>query len=181
MNTIINKNKSFILIFFGVVLLSACNCTSQQKQAQNSLLQNNKNDYNVKTFEFPASTVVHLKTCIHKYGYPPSIPENVYWIRPDTTGLELYEKQNLLHKYHFNQQGRMDTYFYQGSMVSGIYPIAYSFKYDNHHPELVREINDDFYKISYRIEYDHATNIRWIEKLDSTGKKIEIALIKINR
>lgn len=120
-----------------------------------------------------------LKFCLKNYGYPPNLPDSIYWIKPDTTGISNLKKERLAFKYNFDPTGKVAMYYYQGSLNSGIFPLPYSFTYDKNKPELVTQIDDVFYKTKYQINYDTQNNINWIEKLDSLDKRIEILHIKI--
>ena len=173
------KRTSRILMIILIVLLSGFNCMNQNKRVTATLTKTNGNDSTLNTFVLPDSSLLDLKLCINKFGYPPKIPQNIYWFKPDIAGLTDIEKHNLIVKYNFDKQSKLTTYYYQGSLISGIFPLPYFFKYDKNKPALICEINDGFYKTKYRIKYDTAMNIQWIEKLDSINKRIEILTIKI--
>gem|GEM_PF-4962510 len=123
--------------------------------------------------------VLDLKFCLENYKYPPKLSKDIYWTKPDTLGSSSLQKENIIFKYRFDNDGKVTMYFYQGSLISGIYPLPYFFQYDKNNPELVEKIIDGFYKIKYRIEYDESKNIRTIEKLDSLNKRIEILTLEI--
>ncbi len=162
-----------------IVLLSGFICMNQNKRVTAILTRTNGTDSTLMTLDLSDSSIVDLKFCINKFGYPPKIPRNIYWIKPDTTELTDFEKQNLVFKYNFDKAGNLTTFYYQGSMISGIFPLPYFFKYDKNNSALICEIIDGFYKIKYRINYDTVMNIQWIEKLDSINKRIEILTIRI--
>jgi len=173
------KGTLLSLLLILIVLLSGFNCKDQTRKVSATLARTNGNDSTLNSFALSDSSLFDLRVCINKLGYPPNIPQNIYWNQPDTTGLTDIEKQDLVFKYNFDKAGKLTTYYYQGSMISGIFPLPYLFKYGNNNPALIYEINDVFFKSKYRIKYDLAMNIQWIEKLDSIGKRIEILTIEI--
>ena len=162
-----------------IVLLSGFNCMNQNKRVIATLTKATGNDSTLKTLVLSDNSILDLKFCVNGFGYPPKIPQNIYWVKPDTAGLNDFQKHNLVFKYNFDKEGKLTTFYYQGSLISGIFPLPYFFKYDKNNPSLICEINDGFYKTKYRIKYDTAMNIQWIEKLDSINKRIEILTIKI--
>jgi hypothetical protein len=70
-------------------------------------------------------------------------------------------------------------YYYQGSLISGVFPFSYYFEYNNDNSAVISEIIDEFYNIKYRIKFDILMNINYIEKLDSDSKRLEILTINI--
>lgn len=70
-------------------------------------------------------------------------------------------------------------YYYQGSLISGVFPLSYYFEYYKDNSAVISEIIDEFYKIKYRIKFDNIMNIQYIEKLDSDSNRLEILTINI--
>jgi hypothetical protein len=175
------KKIQFLLQLILIVLIAGISsCSNDHRVVLASLTKDG--DKEKKTFaEFKVSnsTLIDLKFCLKNYEYPPKLPENIFWVKPDTTGLSSIEKENLIFKYNFDPNGKVTGYYYQGSLISGIFPLLYSIIYDNSNPELVTQITDVFYKTTYQLKYDNLKNIQWIEKLDSFGKRIEILQIEI--
>jgi len=117
-------------------------------------------------------TQIDLCFLVKNYHYPPRLPENIFWTKPDTTGYSIIEKENLKYKYNFNDEGKITLYYYQGSFISGIFPLPYFFDYDKN-GEYITRIIDGFHKIKYVINYSKSDEITSIEKIDSLNNFIE--------
>jgi len=115
---------------------------------------------------------IDLSFCLKNYHYPPKLPENIFWTKPDTTGYSIIEKENLKYKYNFNDQGKVTLYYYQGSFISGVFPLPYFFDYDKNEEHITRII-DGFYKTKYIVNYNKTYEITSIEKIDSLNNLIE--------
>jgi hypothetical protein len=168
----------FILVFL-IAILSGFNCANQTKKVSATLTKSNGNDSILNSITLSDSSIFDLKHCIENFGYPGNIPLNIYWIKPDTSGMTSLEKENIVFKYIFDTDNKLITYYYQGSKISGIFPLPYFFLYDINKPELITQISDVFYRTKYLIKYDNDNNIEMIEKLDSLNNKIEVLTIKI--
>ena len=162
-----------------IVLLSVFDCKCQDKLVIATLTSINWNDSLLNAFIIPDSSKIDLKLCIEKFGYPPKIPIDIFWIKPDTAGFSTFEKQNVITKYRFDNQGKLSMYYYQGSLISGVFPLSYYFEYNKDNSAVISEIIDEFYNIKYRIKFDNLMNINYIEKLDSDSKRLEILTINI--
>jgi hypothetical protein len=175
--TLKTKLLSFIIIL--IALLSVFDCKCQNKTITATLRIIDGNDSILNPFLLPDSSVFDLKLCVEHFGYPPKIPSNIYWRLPDTTGFTNLEKQNIVITYQFDNEGKLSMYYYQGSLISGVYPLPYFFIYDKDNSTLINEINDYFDNTKYKIMYDNSKNIRCIEKYDSLDKRIEILTINV--
>ena len=125
-NTTEMIRKLHFLILIFIVLLSGFDCKSQEQTVIATLIKSDGIDSNLNTFTYPDGSIIDLKLCIENYEYPPKIPQNIYWMKPDTTTLSEIEKLNLAIQYFFDSEGKLTGYFYQGSLISGIFPLLYS-------------------------------------------------------
>ncbi len=173
------KKRVLSLMIILIVLLSGFDCKCQDKWVIATLTSINGNDSLLNAFIIPDSSKFDLKLCLEKFGYPPKIPTNIFWIKPDTAGFSNFEKQNIITKYQFDNEGKLSMYYYQGSLISGVFPLSYYFDYNKDNLALISEIIDEFYNIKYLVKYDNLMNIQCIEKLDSDNKRIEILTINI--
>ena len=121
---------------------------------------------------------IDLNLLVNKISYPPKIPKQFLWIMPDTTSMNILEKNEIFNKYRFNKKGKVTLYFYLGSFISGVLPQEYLFYYDSVKTELITEIVDIAEKEKYKIYYDESNNIKLIERIVFYNKKIEILIIK---
>jgi hypothetical protein len=179
--TISMKKTHFLLqLILIVVITGIISCSNDHRAVLATLTKEDKKGNKVFTeIKVNDSTLIDLKFCLKNYEYPPKLPENIFWLKPDTAKLSSFEKENVIFKYNFDPSGKVRSYYYQGSQISGIFPLLYSIHYDKDKPELITQIYDVFYKTKYQIKYDNLKNVQWIEKLDSLDKRIEILLIKI--
>ena len=122
---------------------------------------------------------VDLKFCLEKFNYPPNLPADIFWVKPDTTEKSIDDTNHFRYKYSYDEKGRVTTYFYQGSLVSGIFPLPYSFQYSSKTGNQIKSIKDVFYKNTYLIHYNES-NIHTVEKLDSLNTRLELLLIEKN-
>ena len=95
------------LIIILIVVLSGFTCKNQERRVSATLRNSNGKDSIINTFILPDSSELDLKLCIETFRYPPNIPTNIYWIMPDTTGFTNFEKQNIVLKYTFDQDGKL--------------------------------------------------------------------------
>ena len=167
------------LIPILIVLTFQISCNNHYKSITAKLTNNIGKDSLLENCKLEVGKLLDLKFCLEKYNYPPHLSPDIYWTKPDTTNLSIEQKENLIFRYKFNEVGKVEMFYYRGSLISGILPLEYIFIYDLTSPELVEKIIDKNYKIEYKIKYDELKNIRWIEKLDSSNKRIEILTIEI--
>lgn len=167
------------LIPILIVLITQISCNNHFKLVKAKLTNNVGKDSSFQDYRIKNNELLDLKFCLENYHYPPRLSKNIFWIKPDTIGYSSLQKENIAFKYKFDDKGKVTMYFYQGSMISGIFPLPYFFQYNQNNPELIENIIDEFYKIKYRIEYDELKNVRSIEKLDSLNKRIEVLTIEI--
>lgn len=168
------KNSLLISIFFVVLF----GCRSNNNKTIQTYLVANNDTTSYKEIVIPEHENVELGFCIQHYNYPPKLPNDIFLSLPDTATLSKLEKDEIWIKYKFDDLGRISLYFYQGSLVSGIFPLTYFFEYNDPKSNLVTEISDPFNKIKYRIKYEDNENISHIEKLDSINIRQEILMIK---
>jgi hypothetical protein len=101
---------------------------------------------------------------------------NFFWTKPDSLEKSIGETGDIKYKYLFDTNGRVTLYYYQGSVISGIFPLPYQFEYESEKSDRIKLITDPFYKNAYVIHYKNNT-IHTIEKLDALNKRIEILII----
>ena len=152
--------------FLSLIVLFATSCNMGSESNNN--INNTYKTIVVKTNDF-----IDLKICVSEHLYPPHLPKNLFWAFPDTTNWTDKAKQNLVFKYRFDKTGKLQEYYYRGSVISAIFPLKNIFKYAPDNSELITEIIDPLYKSKYLIYYHHDNSIKQIEKLDSTGKVVE--------
>ncbi len=164
----------FLLTIFS---LGFCYINNQREIFAQLIKTNEKDTITFDPIKIDNSNIVDLRFCLENFKYPPKLSKDIFWIRPDTFGITIIEKENIKFKYEFDKNGRVILYYYQGSYISGIFPLPYLFKYDSKRPDKIIEVTDGFYKTKYRIEYDKNYNIKTIEKLDSLNHRLELLII----
>ena len=108
-----------------------------------------------------------------EFNFPPKIIDNIRYIvdstnNPDSIIMDVYN-------YH-DSLGRLLSYFYQGSFVSGIEPIAYMFEYDTVNPFLISKVTDEKDQSVYVCEYSTKRNKSALTRMvhyNKEGKYIE--------
>lgn len=171
--------KTLIIVVFllTTITLGFCYINNQRVIIAQLIKTTEKDTITFDSIRIDNINVVDLRFCLENFKYPPKLSKDIFWIRPDTIGKTIIEKENIRFKYEFDKNGRVTLYYYQGSYISGIFPLPYLFKYDSKRPDKIVEITDLYYKTKYRIDYDKDYNITTMEKLDSLNHRLELLMI----
>ncbi|NVK27761.1 MAG: hypothetical protein HWE14_06940, partial [Flavobacteriia bacterium] len=130
-----------------------------------------------KTIIIRSDEPIDFLTCIEEHSYPPHLNRKIYWNLPDTSDWGYSAKSSIAHKYSFDSIGRVVEYYYQGSLISGQFPLTYRLEYASQNSSMITRIDDWFNKETYNIAYYDNGSVKQIEKWDSTGKIVELLSI----
>lgn len=174
------KSIAVLTLITSFTLLTGFFYSSNQKYLTGKLIRiNQKDTVYFKTVTLSDNQVVSLKTCIENFHYPPSLPKDIYLTKPDTTEMSNKEKEEIMIKYIFDDQGRIIEYFYHGSLISGIFPWSYKFSYEPAIPNRILTLTNSSDKSVFKLSYNESNEIILIEKFDTLIKKTEILLPEI--
>ncbi|PLW93521.1 MAG: hypothetical protein C0592_05845 [Marinilabiliales bacterium] len=156
--------KIFVLI---IVLISI------QMNAQNTVkarLTTLADNSNAKEMEAVCDSMPGFDFIAKNFNFPPSINDNIVYFDQDEAdhpnALGIGNMYNL-----FDELGRLRTFFYFGSLVSGMTPQAYIFEYAEN-TEIIIRLTDDADNSTYNIIYGDGL-ITAIKHYNSEGELLE--------
>lgn len=126
-------------------------------------------DSNAKDMEAVCANAPDFDFIAKNFDFPPNITDNIVYKNTIVKKQDEPQMSNLYNM--FDSLGRVRTYFYTGSMVSGISPQGYLFEYADNTPIILR-LTDDADHSTYNIIYSDG-RISAIKHYDIEGNLLE--------
>ncbi len=107
------------------------------------------------------------------FGFPKQIKENLTLrSEPDSSSHGAFQLVRDIYQL-YDSLGRISTYFYEGSLVSGRIPFAYAFTYRTDNIWLIDRITDDHNQSWYECIYDSNDALIRLNHYDADAILIE--------
>lgn len=110
-------------------------------------------------------SIVDFAFIAKTFNYPPEIGDNIVYssvVDKNQEGIAISADVHNL----FDEMGRLRTYFYRGSMVSGIIPQGYQFAYSIENPSQILLITDDADFSEYKLFYKACNNEQTLYRIE---------------
>ncbi|MBN2728013.1 MAG: hypothetical protein JXR53_02210 [Bacteroidales bacterium] len=154
-------------LFFVITVLISIQMSAQT--IVKARLTKLADDSNVKEIEAICASTPDFDFIAKNFDFPPNIADNIIY---QNTIVKKSDEPQMANLYNlFDSLGRVRTYFYSGSMVSGIAPQGYLFEYADDTPIILR-LTDDADHSTYNIIYSDG-RISAIRHYDMEGNLLE--------